>query len=176
MALMNGLQSVKIFFLITIFALINPYSSLASINGKGIVCSCVDCKLEHIDPSSYINKTIPTEIGFHFKNDRVTIFFISKMGDKIQLSENINISLRKKKSFYTNNNEIQWTYKDNRNIYAYILDRKTLYLKQMNIIKTKTHNLRKCNAFPEKKIFEEMNKLSYGYQTSYYKRSKKNKI
>ena len=167
---------MRILFLITIFALINPHSSLANVNGKGIVCSCVDCKLEHIDPSSYINKTIPTEIGFHFKNDKVTIFFISKMGDKIQLSENVDISLRKKKSFYTNNNEIKWTYKDNRNIYAYILDRKTLYLKQMNIIKTKTHNLRKCNAFPEKKFFEEMNKLSHDYQKSYYKRSKKNKI
>ena len=75
------------------------------------------------------------------------------MDDKIQLSENIDISLRKKKSFYTNNNEIKWTYKDNRNIYAYILDRKTLYLKQMNIIKTNIYNLRKCNAFPEKIFF-----------------------
>ena len=56
------------------------------------------------------------------------------------------------------------------------LDRKTLYLKQMNIIKTKTYNLRKCNAFPEKNFFEEMNKLSYDYQKSYYKRSNKNKI
>ena len=107
---------MRILFLITIFALINLHSSLANVNGKGIVCSCVDCKLEHIDPSSYINKTIPTEIGFHFKNDKVAIFFISKIGDKIQLSENIDISLRKKKRFYTNNNEIKWTYKDNRNI------------------------------------------------------------
>ena len=63
------------------------------------MCSCVDCKLEHIDPSSYINKTILTEIGFHFKNDKVTIFFISKMCDKILLSKNIDISLRKKKRF-----------------------------------------------------------------------------
>ena len=45
-----------------------------------------------------------------------------------------------KKKFYVDQNKIKWTYKDSLNIYAYELNRKTLVLSKMNIMKTKTYN------------------------------------
>ena len=54
--------------LITTFIfLILSFPSFGSVDGKGIICKCLDCKLEHIDPTSYMPNNIPTEIGFHFK-------------------------------------------------------------------------------------------------------------
>ena len=41
----------------------------------------------------------PTEIGFHFKINKVAIYYIRKIGDKIKVSENIQTTLRKKKDF-----------------------------------------------------------------------------
>ena len=163
-------------FIIILILLIHSFPSFGSVDGKGIVCKCLNCKLEHLDPSSYMPNNIPTEIGFHFKINKVAIYYISKIGDKIKVSENIKTTLRKKKRFYTNENIIRWTYKDSLNIYAYTLDRKTLILSQKNITKTRTYNIRKCEAFSEIDFFKYMNKLSEIYQNDYNNKPKKNKI
>ena len=165
----------KIILVIIIF-LLQSFPSLGSVGGKGIVCKCLDCKLDHIDPSSYIPNNKPTEIGFHFKINKVAIYYISKIGDDIKVSENNQISLRKKKRFSTDENKIKWTYRDSLNIYAYELDRKNLNLSKMNITKTETHNLRICEAFSEIDFFKNINQLSGKYQNSYNKKPKKNKI
>ena len=59
---------MKKIFIFTLILLIQLYPSFASVDGKGIVCKCLDCKFEHLDPSSYMPNNIPTEIGFHKKN------------------------------------------------------------------------------------------------------------
>lgn len=166
----------KIIYIIILIFLLKSFPSFGSVNGKGIVCTCTVCNLNHIDPTSYITDGKPSEIGFHFKNNKVAIYYISKISDTIKVMENIKITLRKKKKFYINDNEINWTYKDNLNIYAYKLDRKTLRLKKMNIIKTKTFNLRKCNAYLEGIFFEKMDALSEKYQNGYNKKPARNKI
>ncbi len=165
----------KILFILIIL-LIQSYSSFGSVDSKGIVCKCLECRLDHLDPSSLIINNKPSEIGFHFKINKVAIYYISKIGDKIKVSENIKTTLRKKKRFYTNENIIRWTYKDSLNIYAYTLDRKTLILSQKNITKTRTYNIRKCEAFSEIDFFKYMNKLSEIYQNDYNNKPKKNKI
>ena len=74
-------------------------------------------------------------------------------------------------------NEINWTYKDSLNIYAYSLDRKTLILSKMNITKTEKYNIRKCEVFfSEIEFFNKMNNLSENYQNVYDNKSHKNKI
>ena len=92
------------------------------------------------------------------------------------MSENLQTSLRKKKRFNLDLNKIKWTYKDSLNIYAYVLDRKTLMLSKMNITKTKTLNRRNCKAYSEIEFFKNMNLLSEKYQTYYDKKSNKNTI
>ena len=99
---------MKKIILITLFLLIKSFPSLGSVDGKGIVCECLDCKLDHIDPSSYTPNNKPTEIGFHFKINKVAIYYISKIGDDIKVSENNQTTLRKKKRFLSDKNEIQW--------------------------------------------------------------------
>ena len=165
----------KIILVIIIF-LLQSFPSLGSVGGKGIVCKCLDCKLDHIDPSSYIPNNKPTEIGFHFKINKVAIYYISRIGNDIKVSENNQITLRKKKRFSTDENKIKWTYRDSLNVYAYELDRKTLNLSKMNITKTETYNLRICEAFSEIDFFKNINQLSGKYQNSYNKKPKKNKI
>ena len=150
--------------------------SYGSVDSKGIICECLDCKLNHLDPSSYLANKKPTEIGFHFKINKVAIYYISKIGDNIKVSENLQATLRKKKRFYLDQNKITWTYKDSINIYAYVLDRKNLILSKMNITKTKTLNRRNCKAYPEIEFFKKMNLLSEKYQTYYDKKTNKNKI
>ena len=162
--------------LITIIFLFQSFASFASVDSKGIVCRCLECILDHLDPSSLIINDKPSEIGFHFKINKVAIYYITKIGDKIKVSENIQTTLRKKKRFYITEDEINWTYKDSRNIYAYTLDRKTLILRQKNITKTQTYNIRKCEAFSEINFFKNMDKLSKIYQKNYYIKPKKNKI
>ena len=166
---------IKIIF-ITIILLFNSLPSYGSVDSKGIICKCLDCKLNHLDPSSYLANKKPTEIGFHFKINKVAIYYISKIGDNIKVSENLQATLRKKKRFYLDQNEIKWTYKDSINIYAYVLDRKNLILSKMNITKTKTLNRRNCKAYPEIEFFKKMNLLSEKYQTYYDKKTNKNKI
>lgn len=90
----------KKIILVTIIFLLHSFPSLGSVDGKGIVCECLDCKLDHIDPSSYIPSKKPTEIGFHFKNNKVAIYYISKIGDDIKVSENNQTTLRKKKKVF----------------------------------------------------------------------------
>ena len=165
----------KIILLIFIF-IFQSFLSFGSVNDKGIVCKCVDCKLEHLDPSSYISNNIPTEIGFHFKINKVAIYYIRKIGDKIKVGENIQTTLRKKKRYSSDENVIKWTYKDSLNIYAYFLDRKTLILSKMNITKTEKYNIRKCEPFTEIEFFNKMNKLSEKYQNVYDNKPNKNKI
>ena len=165
----------KIILVIVIF-LLQSFPSFGSVDGKGIICECLDCKLDHIGPSSYVSNNKPTEIGFHFKINKVAIYYISKIGDDIKVSENNQISLRKKKRFSIDENKIKWTYKDSLNIHAYELDRKTLNLSKMNIIKTETYNLRMCEAFSEIDFFKNMNQLSEKFQNSYNNKPKKNKI
>ena len=167
---------MKKLFIITLILLIQSFPSFGSVDGKGIVCKCLDCKLEHLDPSSYMPNNIPTEIGFHFKINKVAIYYIRKIGDKIKVSENIQTTLRKKKRFLSDENEIKWTYKDSLNIYAYSLDRKTLILSKMNITKTEKYNTRKCEPFSEIEFFNKMNKLSENYQNVYDNKPNKNKI
>ena len=167
---------MKILFIITIILLLQSFSSFGSVDGKGIVCKCLDCKLEHLDPSSYMPNSIPTEIGFHFKINKVAIYYIRKIGDKIKVGENIQTTLRKKKRFLSDENEINWTYKDSLNIYAYSLDRKTLILSKMNITKTEKFNIRECEPFSEIEFFIKMNKLSKDYQKIYDNKPNKNKI
>jgi hypothetical protein len=150
--------------------------SFGSVNSKGIVCECIECKQDHLDPSSYMPNNKPSEIGFHFKTNKVAIYYITKIGDYIKVSENIQTTLRKKKRFSSNENEITWTYKDSLNLYAYSLDRKTLILSKMNILKNKVYNTRKCEPFAEIDFFERMNELSENYQSIYDDKSNKNKI
>ena len=161
---------------ISIILLFNSLPSHGSVDGKGIICECLDCKLNHLDPSSYLANKKPTEIGFLFKINKVAIYYISKIGDNIKVSENLQATLRKKKRFYVDQNEIKWTYKDSINIYAYVLDRKNLILSKKNITKTKTLNRRNCKAYPEIEFFENMNLLSEKYQNYYDKKPNKNKI
>ncbi len=161
---------------IAIILLFHSLPSYGSVESKGIICECLDCKLNHLDPSSYLANKKPTEIGFHFKINKVAIYYISKIGDNIKVSENLKVTLRKKKRFYLDQNEIKWTYKDSINIYAYILDRKNLILSKMNITKTETLNRRKCKAYSEIEFFKNMNLLSEKYQSYYDKKLKKNKI
>ena len=163
-------------FIISLILLLQTFPSFGSVDGKGIVCKCLDCKLEHLDPSSYMPNNIPTEIGFHFKINKVAIYYIRKIGDKIKVGENIQTTLRKKKRFLSNENEIKWTYKDSLNIYAYSLDRETLILRKMNITKTEKFNTRKCEPFSEIEFFIKMNKLSEDYQKIYDNKPNKNKI
>ena len=167
---------MKKLLLIILVLLTNSFPSNGSVDGKGIVCKCLDCKLEHLDPSSYLPNNIPTEIGFHFKINKVAIYYIRKIGDKIKVGENIQTTLRKKKRFLSNENEIQWTYKDSLNIYAYSLDRNSLILSKKNITKTKTYNRRKCESYSEIEFFKNMNKLSEKYQFLFNNTPKKNKI
>ena len=162
--------------LITILLIFYTLPSFASVNGKGIVCKCIECKQDHLDPSSYMPNNKPSEIGFHFKTNKVAIYYITKVGDNIKVSENIQTTLRKKKRFSSNENEIRWTYKDSLNLYAYSLDRKTLILSKMNILKNKVYNTRKCEPFAEIDFFERMNELSENYQSIYDDKSNKNKI
>ncbi|MDA9165589.1 hypothetical protein N9O66_06500 [Alphaproteobacteria bacterium] len=162
--------------LITILSIFYTLPSFASVNGKGIVCECIECKQDHLDPSSYMPNKKPSEIGFHFKTNKVAIYYITKVGDNIKVSENIKTTLRKKKKFSSNENEIRWTYKDSLNLYAYSLDRKTLILSKMNILKNKVYNTRKCEPFAEIDFFERMNELSENYQSIYDDKSNKNKI
>ena len=162
--------------LITILSIFYTLPSFASVNGKGIVCECIECKQDHLDPSSYMPNNKPSEIGFHFKTKKVAIYYITKIGDNIKVSENIQTTLRKKKRFSSNENEITWTYKDSLNLYAYSLDRKTLILSKMNILKNKVYNTRKREPFAEIDFFERMNELSENYQNIYDNKSNKNKI
>ena len=122
---------MKKIILLTVFLSFHSIPSFGSVNGKGIVCACLDCKSDHIDPSSYISNNRPTEIGFHFKINKVAIYYISKIGDDIKVSENKQTTLRKKKRFSSDENKIKWTYRDSLNIYAYELDRKTLNLSKL---------------------------------------------
>ena len=161
---------------ITIIFFLHSLPSYGNVDSKGIICECLDCKLNHLDPSSYLPNKKPTEIGFHFKINKVAIYYISKIGDNIKVSENLQATLRKKKRFYLDQNEIKWTYKDSLNIYAYVLDRKTLTLSKMNITKTKTLNRRTCKAYSEIEFFKNMNLLSQKYQIYYDKKPNKNKI
>ena len=162
--------------LITILLIFFTLPSYANVNGTGIVCKCIDCKTNHLDPSSYMPDGKPTEIGFHFKTNKVAIYYITKVGDNIKVSENIQTTLRKKKRFSFNENEIKWTYKDNLNLYAYSLDRKTLILTKMNILKNEIYNTRRCEPFSEIEFFQRMNVLSENYQNIYDNKSNKNKI
>ena len=162
--------------ILTIIILLYSYTSFGSVNDKGIICKCLKCDLGHLDPTSYMPNNMPTEIGFHFKTNKVAIYYITKIGDKVKVSENIETTLRKKKRFSSNENEIKWTYKDSLNIYAYSLDRKTLILSKKNITKTKIYNLRKCVPYSEIEFFKKMNQLSDNYQTIYNNKPKKNKI
>ena len=162
--------------ILIIFLLFYSLPSVGSVNGKGVICKCLDCKLEHLDSSSYMPNKIPTEIGFHFKTNKVAIYYITKIGDDIKVSENIQTTLRKKKRFLSDDNEIQWTYKDSLNIYAYSLDRNSLILSKKNITKTKTYNRRKCESYSETEFFKNMNKLSENYQILFNNTPKKNKI
>ena len=162
--------------LITILLIFFTLPSYANVNGKGIVCKCIDCKTNHLDPSSYMPDGKPTEIGFHFKTNKVAIYYITKVGDNIKVSENIQTTLRKKKRFSFNENEIKWTYKDNLNLYAYSLDRKTLILTKMNILKNEIYNTRRCEPFSEIEFFQRMNELSENYQNIYDNKSNKNKL
>ena len=166
---------LNIILIIFIF-LLYSYPSFGSVNGKGIICKCLECNSDHLDPTSYIPNNIPTEIGFHFKTNKVAIYYITKIGDDIKVGENIETTLRKKKRFSSNENEITWTYKDSLNIYSYSLDRKTLILSKKNIIGTETFNLRKCEPYTEIDFFIKMNKLSQNYQIIYNNKPKKNKI
>ena len=75
---------IKIIF-ITIVLLFNSLPSYGSVDSKGIICECLDCKLNHLDPSSYLANKKPTEIGFHFKINKVAIYYIRKIGDKIKV-------------------------------------------------------------------------------------------
>jgi hypothetical protein len=84
--------------LITILSIFYTLPSFASVNGKGIVCECIECKQDHLDPSSYMPNNKPSEIGFHFKTNKVAIYYITKVGDNIKVSENIKTTLRKKNS------------------------------------------------------------------------------
>ena len=161
---------------IVIISLFYSIHAYGSVDGKGIICKCFDCNLNHLDPSSYLADKKPTEIGFHFKINKVAIYYLSKIGDKIKVSENLQTTLRKKKKFHLDQDEINWTYKDSLNIYAYVLDRKTLILSKMNITKTTTLNRRKCKAYSEIEFFKNMNLLSEKYQTYYDKKPNKNKI
>ena len=162
--------------ILIIYLLFYSLPSIGSVNGKGIICKCLDCKIEHLDSSSYMPNKMPTEIGFHFKTNKVAIYYISKIGDEIKVSENIQTTLRKKKRFLSDENEIKWTYKDSLNIYAYSLDRKSLILSKKNITKTKTYNLRKCEPYSEIEFFKNMNKLSKNYQSLYNNKPNENKI
>ena len=162
--------------IITIIFFIHSLPSYGSVSGKGIICECLDCKLNHLDPSSYLPNKKPTEIGFHFKINKVAIYYISKIGDNIKVSENLQTTFRKKKRFNIDQNEIKWSYKDSLNIYAYVLDRKTLRLNKMNITKTKIFNRRSCKAYSEIEFFKNMSSLSEKYQTYYDKKLNKNKI
>ena len=156
--------------------LTQSFASFGSVDGKGIVCKCINCKLEHVDPSSFMPNDVPTEIGFHFKINKVAIYYIRKIGDEIKVGENIQTTLRKKKRFLYDENKINWTYKDSLNIYAYSLDRKTLILRKMNITKTKIFNIRKCEPFSEIEFFNKMNTLSENYQNVFDNNPKKNRI
>ena len=40
---------MKKFFIITVILLIQSFPVFGSVDGKGIVCKCLDCKLEHLD-------------------------------------------------------------------------------------------------------------------------------
>ena len=62
----------KIVLFIVIF-LLQSFPSFGSVDGKGIVCECLDCKLDHIDPSSYIpNNNNSFEI-MKYLNDKTTV-------------------------------------------------------------------------------------------------------
>ena len=52
---------------ITIILIFHYLPSYGSVDSKGIICECLDCKLNHLDPSSYLANKKPTEIGFHLK-------------------------------------------------------------------------------------------------------------
>ena len=115
-------------------------------------------------------------MAFILKQNKVAIYYITKIGDTIKVSENIQTTLRKKKRFSSDENEIKWTYKDSLNLYAYSLNRKTLILSKMNILKNEVYNTRKCEPFSEIDFFQKMNDLSENYQIIYDNKSNKNKI
>ena len=68
---------LNIILIIFIF-LLYSYPSFGSVNGKGIICKCLECNSDHLDPTSYIPNNIPTEIGFHFKTNKVAIYYITR--------------------------------------------------------------------------------------------------
>ena len=164
---------MKKILLITIFLLLlQSFNSFGNPNGKGIICKCVFCNLTHIDISSYVPNRTPTEIGFFFKNDTVSKYFISKINDEIKMIEKTNKDVKKKPKFYTDENEIKWTSEFN-----YILDRKTLDLSEKIVRNGKgSISVRTCQVLTESIFFKKMEELSIKYQNVYNKKIKDNKI
>lgn len=157
--------------LITIIFLLQSFPSYGNPNGKGIICKCVFCNLTHIDISSYVPNRKPTEIGFVFKNDTVSQYFISKINDDIKMIEKTNKDVKKKPKFYTDENEIKWT-----SGFNYILYRKTLELSKRIVGSKGSVSERNCQVFQESKFFKKMEELLIKYQNVYNQTIKDNKI
>lgn len=146
------------------------FSSFGNPNGKGIICKCVYCNLNHIDLFSYLQNRTPTEIGFIFKDNRVSKYFIKKTSDDIKIKKIINNLTTNE--FNTNENEIKW----NIGLFNYILNRKTLDLSQKIIGDNGSVSVRNCYVLSESKFLKKMKELSIKYQDEYNQKIKDNKI
>lgn len=168
---------MKKIIIITAILLTQSLSAFGKVNGKGLICKCVECELGKIPSASYIeNKKKPSEIGYYFYDDKVSPYYIKIENDEIFISKGSS-------SYYKSDlNRIQWEVDYTNNFvhkHIFILDRKTLLLEKKSIYNYKFsyRTLRNCNPFNGFKNFKKgMNELVLGYQNNYDLELKKNKF
>lgn len=161
-------------FITTLIYFITSFSALGKVDGKGLICKCIECELENIPNVSYFeNRKKISEIGFFFNNNKVKHYYINKKNDKISLlekSEQLN--------YHSDIDKIKWEDGKTYKIY-WVLDRKTLLLERTNTTNRKvtSKTLRKCSGHNSFKDFKKvMNQLILKYQTNYETKLKKNKF
>ena len=154
--------------LITIFLLLQSFSSFGSPNGKGIVCNWIDGNVElYKKRFRTLISNIPTDVGYFFENDKVVISEFRIKNDIVFVENDVDERYR----FSSTINEIEWGSSVN---WRYKLDRKTLTLKE--IMFTQVVTKRKCEVLSKTDFNERIKNLKKQYQKNYDLKLKGNKI
>ena len=159
---------MKIFLKVLVLVLfIKVFPSYANLNGKGLVCICIEC-----------SSTDDNIIGYHFER-------VSKKNLNIfpyrfkNVQDNITIEKGGGFLFSTNNDAITWSLIGTNGIGSNNLNRKNLilksYYKQSKNIAGRTI-IRKCEVFSNKSFFDRMKKIRNEKQLLHNKYLQKNKI
>ena len=147
---------MKKVLLITIFLLLQSFSSFGSPNGKGVLCYCIKCV-------GIMDKKVR---GFFFENNNVYEYYYLFTNDKVDVTQTDDIF-----KYKLNSNTINW---GNSSMGDYELNRKTLNFKWS------TNNLtfieRKCELFDKIEFRKKLSEIKNIYQKSYNKSLKDNKL